>query len=463
MLELGCGDGANTLSLAAALPGAQFLGIDAAASAIARGSELARAAGLRNARLLCADLEDLPGELGSFDYVIAHGVYSWIPPRVRGALLACCRAHLNPHGIAFVSYNAYPGSYLRDMTRDILLYHLRAIEDPAARLAGAQELMRTIVAIEAPSPYAQALREQLERMLRYSDALLFHDDLAEISTPFYFHEFAAHAAAHGLQFLAEAELADSQMRDVPDSAARLMAALPEDVVVREQYLDFFRNRMFRQTLLCHAEAPVRRTLEDRALEAFAFSSPARPHEGEGEEEAGALPADGPDQEPGETFLTPEGFTITTSELLVAAAMRALGQAWPAAPSFAELLAVARAAAGPEVSAELVAQRLRAVLLEAHLARIVQLYGCASALAARPSEHPRASALARAQSAAGAQTVSSLLHANARLEGALEPRLLALLDGTRDRAALLDALGGEADGELLEATLTRFAALGLLQA
>jgi methyltransferase-like protein len=459
VLELGCGEGVNTLSLAQALPGSSFVGIDAAASAVERGGELVRAAGLRNVELRCEDIESLPEELGSFDYVIAHGVYSWIPPRARGALLECCQQRLNEAGIAYVSYNAYPGSYLRDMTRDMLLYHLRDVEDPEARLAGAHELMRTIVEIETPSPYAQALREQIERMLRYSDALLFHDDLAEISTPFYFHEFVEHAERHGLRFLAEADLSDSQMRDVPESAGRLMAALPDDAVVREQYLDFFRNRMFRQTLLCHAEAPVHRELDVDELERFAISSTAQPQEVE-EEQRGKQ-----GQEEGETFLTPEGFSITTSERLVAAAMRALSQAWPAALEFPALLAVAREAAGTEVPEELVAERLRSVLLQAHLARIVGLQSCAPSLVPHPSERPLASALARAQHAAGRPAVSSLLHANVQLLGELEPQLLGLLDGTRDREALLDGLTASTElapnAAELEETLQRFAVVGLL--
>ncbi len=452
MLELGCGEGANTLSLAQALPGGSFVGIDAAPSAVARGAELARAAGLQNVQLRCGDIEQLPADLGDFDYVIAHGVYSWIPPRARGALLACCRDRLSSSGIAYVSYNAYPGSYLRDMTRDMLHYHLRDVEDPQARLRGAQELMRTIVEIEAPSPYAQVLREQVQRMLRYSDALLFHDDLAEISTPFYFHEFVEHAERHGLRFLSEADLSESQMRDVPQSAARLMATLPDDAIVREQYLDFFRNRMFRQTLLCHAEASVRRELDDVQLERFAISSAARPHAG-GEDLGGGGE--------GETFLTPEGFSITTSEPLVVAAMRALAQAWPAALEFSALAALAREAAGDEVPAELVEERLRAVLLQAYMARIVQLQGCAPPLVAEIGERSLASGLARAQRAAGRTVVSSLLHANAPLEE-LDGRVLALLDGTRDREALQRDLA-DVTAEQLQDTLERLAAVGLLSA
>jgi SAM-dependent methyltransferase len=458
VLELGCGDGGNALSIAQSLPGAQVLGVDAAAAAVARGATLAQAAGLENVELRVGDFESLSAEqIGSVDYVVAHGVYSWIPPAARIALLACVRRCLAPHGIAFVSYNAYPGSYLRDMARDMLRYHLRDVEDPQARLAGAHELMQTIVAIEEPSPYARVLREHFERMLGASDALLFHDDLAEISTPFYVHEFVEHAAAHGLRFLAEAELSESLMRDVPASAERLMVGLRDEAVVREQYLDFFKNRMFRQTLLCHGERGVRRSLDDGALERLWLSSGARP------EQPVAMAAEG------ETFLTPEGFSMTTSEPHVCAAMHALAEAWPAAVPFAQLAARAREAVDAEVPHELLAARLREVLLQAHLARVAQLHGCPPPVAAGggAGQRPRASALARAQLAAGAPVISSLLHANVKLDDPLDAKLLPLLDGTRGRDGLRTALAhpsetaGKASDADLHTALGRFAALGLL--
>jgi SAM-dependent methyltransferase len=482
VLELGCGDGGNLLSLAQALPGARLVGIDAAPSAVERGMRLARAAGLENVELRCMDLEELHeggelGEAGSFDYILSHGVYSWIPPRVRVALLAAVRRYLAPMGVAYVSYNAYPGSYLRDMARDILGYHVRDVEDPQRKLAAAQELMQTIVAIEEPSPYAQVLREHMDRMLRYSTALLFHDDLAEISTPFYFHEFMEHATHHQLAFLAEADLFESQMRDVPDSAGQLMASLPDDVVVREQYLDFFKNRMFRQTLLCHEDAPVTRELDDRAIERLWISSSARAEEGgsdlgEGEgdwladeeTDSGGQAMSGsepPVQRMEETFATPEGFSMTTSEPLVRAAMHAMSEAWPTSLDFTALLARATHAAGPEAPGEMVAARLRGVLLQAYLARIVALHGCPSPVSPRPGERPLASPLARAQCAAGLPAVSSLLHANVRLEGELEPRLLPLLDGTRGLSELAQAL--DAPEEQVSESLRRLASVGLLTA
>lgn len=451
VLELGCGDGANVLSIAQSLPRSTVVGIDAAGGAISRGQELARTAGIDNLDLRVGDLERLDGDLGTFDYVIAHGVYSWIPPRVRGALLRCCRHNLAPAGIAFVSYNAYPGSYLRDMTRDILSFHVRDVTDPQARLTEAHRMMRAIVEIVEPSPYARLLREHMERMLQSSDALLFHDDLAEISTPFYFYEFVEHATAHGLAFLSEADLAESRIHDVPASASELIDSLPDDVVVREQYLDFFKNRMFRQTLLCHAEAPLRREIDDVLLERMAVSSPVVAVEPDGPSAAEAAAE--------EKFTTPDGFTVATSEPLVRAALHLLARSWPEAIEFPELLAQCREQAAPDVAPELVAARLRGIMLEAYISRVVRLHGAPPPVRGRVSERPRASALARAQYAAGVRVVSSLLHANVRLEGEVEPALLLLLDGTRDPRALAEALG--ADQPTVDAALERFAKAGLL--
>ena len=468
MLELGCGDGGNALSIAQTLPDAQVLGVDASPGAIERGTELAKAAGLGNVELRCATFEELEAP-GEFDYIVAHGVYSWVSPQARGALLDCVKRCLAPEGIAFVSYNAYPGSYLRDMARDMLRYHVQGVTDPGDRLSRAQELMRTIVEIEQPSPFARVLREQMERMLGYSDALLFHDDLADVSTPFYFHEFVEHAQARGLQFLSEADLFESQMREVPESAGRLMTNLPQDAVVREQYMDFFKNRMFRQSLICHEAAPLDRTLDEAAIEGLWISSRARPGEGAGREgEEGRARGENPPVShiplPGEdpverTYLTPEGFSMTTSEPLVQAAMGALGEAWPRSVAFPTLLERAREAAGPEAPPQLVEARLRSVLLQAYLARIVMLLGCSPAVTGELGERPTVTPLARAQRAADLKALSSLLHANVRLDGELEAGMLELLDGTRTLAEVAAELG--APTEQVVECARRLASVGLL--
>jgi SAM-dependent methyltransferase len=440
VLELGCGDGANALAIAQTLPGAEVIGIDAAASAIERGTQIAREARLSNVDLRVGDLADL-GRLellAPVDYIVAHGVYSWIPPHLRGALLECCRRCLAPHGIAFVSYNAYPGSYLRDMARDILQFHLRGVTAPSERLTRARDLMETIAAVEDPSPYARVLRDHLQRMLPASDALLYHDDLAAVSTPFYFHEFMEHAEAHGLQFLSEADLSDSQMRDVPERVGELIASLPADVVAREQYLDFLNNRMFRQTLLARRSAPVRRAIDDETLGDLLIASPAKAEDGR--------------------FVTSHGVSITTSDPLVAAVMRELADCWPAALAFDELAA----RAGRQLSSPLQTreqERLRGILLDAYLARLVELRSCALPVVPRPSRLVTASPLARAQAAAGVTVVSTLTSGNYILDEEMERTILRLLDGTRDRHVLARELGTSHDA--VQELLLVLAQAGLL--
>jgi SAM-dependent methyltransferase len=444
VLEIGCGDGVNALAIGQTLPGAHVVGLDRAASAIARGTTQRGIAGLDNVELLVGDLSDtaLAQQLGGFDYVIAHGVFSWVPPDARAALLELAKRVLAPHGIAYVSYNAYPGSYLRDMARDVLEFHLRGVTGAAERLSRAHELMRAIVSTEGASPYSRVLREQLQRMLDASDALLYHDELAEISTPFYFHEFIERAGSRGLQFLSEAELSDSQLRDVPEVTGALIAALPADVIVREQYLDFFRNRMFRQTLLVHDELEISRRLDDTVLERLWISSPAH------RTEAG--------------FAVDGGGSVETDDPLLLAALGELCGAYPSALEFDELLRRARSSCNqPEEAPGQVRERLRLAMLELYLVHVVRLDGAPRPLVTEAGPKPVASPLARAQCDARLAVVSTLLPASHALADTVERRLITLADGTRTGAELAGELKlGQAE---LAGRLDRLARAGLLLA
>ncbi len=442
VLELGPGDGANLLPMALALPDSVFVGVDLAAGPVARGRAAITQLGTRNLTLVQGDVAQLPPEAdGEFDYIIAHGLYSWVPPRVRDALMAVCAQRLAPHGVAYISYNAYPGSYLRDMTRDILRFHVEGVEEPAARVAGARALLETIAAAGQRSPYSAVLREHVGRLLERSDAALFHDDMAEVNTPVYFHELVEHAGRFGLQFLAEARLRDMQAPDLPETVATALAGLPDDVVVREQYLDFLVNRMFRQTLLCRGDVTVQRTLHGGLLNGLHVRGRLRHQDG--------------------SWVAANGAGARPQDAAFAAALERVARAWPQAAAFAEL------AAGLDPTAAVV---LGESLLEAHAAGLVDLLVEPPAPARTPGERPRAGALARHQAAAGATAVTSLHHDTVALQGPLAATLVALLDGTRDRAALTVALDGcpgapstDALPAALDHALDELASLALLEA
>ena len=109
VLEMGCAAGGNLLPFALNHPNAQVVGIDLSPQQIEAGQRVAEAAGARNLDLRAMSLTDITAEFGEFDYIICHGVFSWVPPDVRDAILRICRTNLAPEGIAYISYNIYPG------------------------------------------------------------------------------------------------------------------------------------------------------------------------------------------------------------------------------------------------------------------------------------------------------------------------------------------------------------------
>ena len=124
VLELGCGLGGNLVGMGVALPHSEFVGIDLSANQIAHGRATVEAIGLHNVHLHAMNVCDVDESLGAFDYIICHGVYSWVPPDAQAAILRICRRQLAPHGIAYISYNVRPGWNLRSSLRDMLHRHI---------------------------------------------------------------------------------------------------------------------------------------------------------------------------------------------------------------------------------------------------------------------------------------------------------------------------------------------------
>ncbi len=423
--------------MAVALPGATFVGVDAAPGAIARASRLVATLGLANVTLEAIAIEDFAPTPASFDYVIAHGVYSWVAPAARDRLLDLCRIALHGDGVAYVSYNALPGGRARQALRDMLRFHTAALTDPRERIAEGRALLAFLV---EGAPAQSELRVHAGELLDRSDASLLHDDLAEVNEPVYFHELVAHAGRHSMAYLAEADFFEMQIGAASEPAADALLGV-EDPVRREQYLDFLKGRMFRQTLLCHAGRTVDRTPRPAVVADLAVSTQAERH--------------------GEAFEGPSGSTLTTDNPVVVAALERAAAAWPAALWVRDLIA-------PGVDGGAVCD----ALLRAYAANLVMLHVHPPALTTTPGERPCTSALARQQAGAG-ELVTNLRHVSVRIEDDLGRRLLALLDGTRDRAALAAELRaflaerGEqlSDAELrdgLERSLQGLARLALLQ-
>ena len=454
VLELGCGDGSNLAAIAHAHPDSDCVGLDLSPAAIADGQAFADEVGLKNLSLRAADLMEVGPSLGQFDYIIAHGLYSWVPPAVQDKAIEICRANLAPGGVAYVSYSAYPGAHFRHLMRGLMLYHTRQFSSPLEKVQQARGILH-FVANSDPPPrppddapettpaekpaaayarrrnqvYRDLIRNELEHLSRTPPAITFHDDLSPFNAPVWFHEFAAHAARHGLQYLGEADFIDTQppVPGAPTSMSpQVTKALdqlpPGDVVAREQYADFVKCRQFRQTLLCHAAAPLSRPATPDRVRGLYASSAARP----------LSPALDFRSLTPESFELPSKGTFKVNHPTAKAALAELGAAWPRRLHFDELLSRCRQRVGAATGDD--ERALCELLLAGYAANILGLHAFAPPVAAEAGERPLASALARAQ-AARRPLVSNLAGTTVDVSGAVPHRLLRLLDGTRDRDQL----------------------------
>ncbi len=427
VLELGCGNGGNLVPMAYALPGSTFLGLDAARSAIEQGQAQVSALGLANVTLEHADLLDVSG-LGTFDYVVAHGLYSWVPPAVQERVFAIASESLAPNGVAYVSYNALPGCHVRNAVRQMMRWHVRGEEEPASRIEQARGLVRLLGDAAPPRPvYSAILRETIDHLASQPDAVLFHDDLAEINEPLLFVDFVERAARHGLKFLSEADYSDMTVWKEDSPAGRFLLAVgSENLILQQQYRDFLLFRRFRQTLLCREAASPSHEPDPEAIRALHVCASTRPSSG----------ADVASDAPMSFTFEKEG-ELTTSHPLSKAAFLELGRIWPRWIRTTDLFSAARArlssSGGRAATTEDEARLLR-FLLAAYGADLADLKSAPCPFVTEVSERPRASALARLQARTSAP-VTNLRHQSIRLEDPLVRTFLLLLDGTRGRAAI----------------------------
>jgi SAM-dependent methyltransferase len=267
VLELGCAEGWNLLPLAERFPQSEFVGVDFVPGHIEAGEKARQHCGLQNAKLICGDLRTFALEPGSFDYVIAHGVYSWVNHDVGERLLALCAEALRPNGIAYVSYNTLPGCALPSAIRQILRPQLDPAAIPAAIESQVRHLLKNLTQAFANESgfYAALMREVLAEMSAKPVALLMHDELSEVNHPCTFLDFMSHAGRHRLHFLAEAHFASMPLDHLRPEAREALGRLGLDFPEAQQFLDLIGNRRHRSTLLTREEVAPGRALDSSVI------------------------------------------------------------------------------------------------------------------------------------------------------------------------------------------------------
>lgn len=260
VLELGATYGGNIISQALFNPDATFVGIELSQEQVEKGNEVIANAGLTNVSLIQSDIASIGSEIGTFDYIIAHGVYSWVDDGVKEALLHLIDEHLAEDGIAYISYNTYPGWHTMDEVRQLMMFSNRdkvqfnhkekVLHGKTIGSIVGSQILKYDNLKERNSKFLGALRSVMQKDEYY----VGHDHLEPNNDPVYFYQFNDHLGAHNLAYLCDADLTLSMVRSFDaDIADTLDKLAPNDHVAQEQYLDFMLDTTFRKSIICKAK------------------------------------------------------------------------------------------------------------------------------------------------------------------------------------------------------------------
>ena len=261
VLELGATYGGNIISQAVHNPEATFVGIELSQDQVEKGNKIISDAKLDNVSLVQGDILNFDETLGTFDYIIAHGFYSWISDEMKDKLLDIISNHLADNGIAYVSYNTYPGWHTMEEVRQLMLFANRGHDElthkekvlrgkTVGSLVGSQILNYDNLK-ERNSKFLGALRSVMQK----DDYYVGHDHLEPHNDPCYFYQFNDHLKAHNLSYVCDADLTLSMVRTYDESIAdKLEKLAPNSQADQEQYLDFMLDTPFRKSIICKADA-----------------------------------------------------------------------------------------------------------------------------------------------------------------------------------------------------------------
>ena len=430
VLELGCASGGNLIPIAFHFPDSEFLGIDLSRHQVDDAGDAIAALGLRNIRIEHASILDIDQGWGTFDYIICHGVFSWVEAPVQDKILQIAAENLSPEGVAYVSYNTYPGWHMREMVRHMMRYHAGQFTNPQEQVEQARALLTFLATASQDSgPYTELLRREVDRLGRSPDSYLYHEHLERTNLPLYFHQFIDRAGQVGLQYLSEAAVSEMLTAHFRGPVAETLERISPDILHLEQYMDFVRNRQFRQTLLCHEGLRPRRGLDPDVLGGLMMSSRATAATASPDLAAGTL-----------VVFTNGVQRAEVGSPATKAALTVLMERWPRAIEVDELCVIAldRAAsflAG--TSRDAAGRAMREDLLGGVMYGLIELHTQPPLCTNCPSDRPRAHPIAAFQAQSGHLVVNAH-HSMFQLD-ALEIEVLKISNGQRRRMDMLDEL------------------------
>ena len=429
ILELGCGDGNNLIPIAYDLPDSTFIGIDLSEVQIRSGQKKLDSLGLKNIRLETRSIMDLEPAEGKFDYIICHGVYSWVPDGVKQKILDICRHNLADQGIAYISYNVLPGWQFNKSMRDMMLFRTRHIQSPADRSDAAFDLIKTM--LNATSESNRFHHVQLRffgktlEIVPDASSYLLHEYMEADNDPFYFHEFASALKDNGLQYICDGDQPDFELDSLPADAADKFEEISADALELEQFIDFINNTRFRRSLICHHGVPVDSDYRlERMTHLFAATD--------------VVPVlDSPDSpiREAKAFRTSGGRRFRTEHSLARTILWKLSEIKPCTIDIPSLIKAVEQEGAPQSEPDLskLADKIGHAVYSLFFNGVVELLAAPRRCVLAAGDLPAASPVARLLSRS--HRVTNLCHRTIVMDDEMARFVLPRLDGTHDRESL----------------------------
>jgi methyltransferase-like protein/SAM-dependent methyltransferase len=423
ILELGCCDGSHLVAIAHTLPQAHCWGVDLSATNIAHAQTMVEHLGLTQVTLKAMDILDIDTNFGQFDYIIAHGIYSWVTPAVQQKILQLCQQLLTPDGVAYISYNTQPGWQFRQTLRDMMHYHTSHFPNTTAPDEPLKKLLDffTQATAQAKEPYSQFAHQEINQCRQLPESFLYDTFWQENPQPEYFYQFIEKARQHGLEYLSDAFVHTMLIDTFPPAVAQGLQMFKHDLIHQEQMMDFLRHRHFRHTLLCHQNQSLTRTLSADSLQHFFISAFLQPV---------------PDTA-GQQFGNRKG-RVSTDNPLIKKTFTYLNQQWPCAVALDELFTTVTDETHQTID-QAEQATIKDTLLKCYTMGLIEFQLTPSQFTTTVSEKPQASPLARWQVQQGLPQVTNQRCEVVKIENQIALRFLPYLDGHHDHQALLNLL------------------------
>ena len=315
VLELGCGDGTNLIPMAYYRRQATFVGVDSAHTRIAVANEKRSSLGLTNITFLAADFGSAARSLsGDFDYIIAHGVFSWVSPETRIAMLGLCAERLRLGGLLYLNYNARPGWNVRGLVREFLLLQAAKLNDLRARTERAREVAARMAEELAGGehPYSRLLASEFRFVGETDPSHTAHEYLAEYNEAYSRGQFLHLMAHFDLAYVADADFNYVSGR-LPEWLSSTLARLNIDAGTADQAADLMCYRQLHSPILTQ-RGFTWRAPDTQELSRLIIASSLE------------------EREPGSggvsLFKHPSGYEVEARSESIAAVLRTLRPLWP---------------------------------------------------------------------------------------------------------------------------------------